>query len=88
MGKRKQNKEVESKRKKAKQQQDAQLSTGLFSSNHDSPENEEIRDWDNEEQDYELKPRNRKNDVVEGLPIKMADGRIGKSGKRSCRGRH
>lgn len=76
MGKRKQNKEVESKRKKAKQQQDAQLSTGLFSSNHDSPENEEIRDWDNEEQDYELKPRNRKNDVVEGLPIKMADGRI------------
>ena len=57
MGKRKQNKEVESKRKKAKQQQDAQLSTGLFSSNHDSPENEEIRDWDNEEQDYELKPK-------------------------------
>lgn len=76
MGKRKQNKEVESKRKKVKQQQDAQLSTGLFSSNHDSPENDEIRDWDNEEQDYELKPRNRKNDVVEGLPIKMADGRI------------
>lgn len=76
MGKRKQNKEVESKRKKVKQQQDAQLSTGLFSSSHDSPENDEIRDWDNEEQDYELKPRNTKNDVVEGLPIKMADGRI------------
>ncbi|CUM49903.1 unnamed protein product [Debaryomyces tyrocola] len=76
MGKRKQNKEVESKRKKVKQQQDAQLSTGLFSSSHDSPENDEIRDWDNEEQDYELKPRNTKNDVVEGLPIKTADGRI------------
>lgn len=78
MGKRKQNKEVESKRKKAKQDQDAQLSTGLFSSNQDSQENDEIRDWDNEEQDYELRPRNRKseNKMVEGLPIKMADGRI------------
>lgn len=77
MGKRRQNKESESKRKRLKQQQDAQLSTGLFSNNNE-PEEIEKRNWDNEEQDYELKPRSQKNDnkVVEGLPIKMADGRI------------
>lgn len=77
MGKRRQNKESESKRKRLKQQQDAQLSTGLFSNNNE-PEEIEKRNWDNEEQDYELKPRSQRNDnkVVEGLPIKMADGRI------------
>lgn len=61
MGKRRQNKESESKRKRLKQQQDAQLSTGLFSNNNE-PEEIEKRNWDNEEQDYELKPRSQRND--------------------------
>lgn len=84
MGKRKQNKEVESKRKRLRQEKDSQLSSGLFSSNknesasEEDDNNNEIIDWDNEEQYYELKPRNVKNggNTVEGLPIKKADGKI------------
>lgn len=82
MAKRKNVKEQENKRKKAKQQQDALLSTGLFKSaqNNESGSESESNnmDWDNEEQDYELRPRNTNLEkrMVEGLPIKRADGTI------------
>ncbi|EGW29912.1 uncharacterized protein SPAPADRAFT_143913 [Spathaspora passalidarum NRRL Y-27907] len=76
MGKRKQNAEKLAKRKKLKQEQDAQLSTGLFASTTQVSD-EEGNDWDNEEQEYELKPRNVKNvKTVESLPIKKSDGTI------------
>ncbi|RLV92932.1 Nucleolar complex-associated protein 3 [Spathaspora sp. JA1] len=76
MGKRKQNAEKLAKRKKSKQEQEAQLSTGLFSSANQVSE-DEFNDWENDEQDYELKPRNVKNvKTVESLPIKRSDGTI------------
>lgn len=75
MGKRKSNKAVESKRKKAKQDQDALLSSGIFASGtHEDIS--DVEDWDNEEQDYELQPRSVSKQFVETLPIKKADGTI------------
>lgn len=74
MGKRKNNKLAESKRKKAKQDQDALLSSGLFASNQEDIS--DVEDWDNEEQDYELQPRSATKQFVETLPIKRADGTI------------
>lgn len=82
MAKRKQKQQDIEKRKKLKQAQDAQLSTGLFnkvdgnSDNEQHGENEEI-DWENEEMDYELVPRTMNSKkVVEALPIKNLDGTI------------
>ncbi|ODV67721.1 hypothetical protein HYPBUDRAFT_107239 [Hyphopichia burtonii NRRL Y-1933] len=78
MAKRKNNKELEAKRKKAKQEQDSLLSAGVFSTHDQNESEEDIKDWDNEEQDYELRPRSINNEkkMVEGLPIKTSDGRI------------
>lgn len=79
MGKRKQSKLVESKRKRAREELDALLASGagVFTSKQEENSNSEPIDWENEEQDYELKPRSVKNTkVVEGLPIKTAQGRI------------
>lgn len=72
MAKRKQE-ATEAKRKKAKQQKDAQLASGLFSADV-----QDKKDWDNAEQDYEMVPRTvtAEAPVVEGLPIKTADGKI------------
>lgn len=77
MAKRKGSKVVENRRKKFKQQQDDQLSTGMFSA-HGNDSDVDVKDWDNEEQDYELKPRKvaEKKSVVEGLPIKTNEGII------------
>ncbi|KAK6454312.1 nuclear export of pre-ribosomes [Scheffersomyces xylosifermentans] len=82
MGKRKNSSKDLEKRKKAKQHQDSQLSTGLFSSNvqdsDDESANDMDNDWENEEQDYELKPRKLASsaNLVEGLPIKTSEGKI------------
>lgn len=67
MGKRKAKTQELEKRKKLKQAQDAQLTTNLFK-----------HDWENEEQDYELRPRKiKENHLIEAsLPIKREDGRI------------
>lgn len=60
MGKRKAKTQELEKRKKLKQAQDAQLTTNLFK-----------HDWENEEQDYELRPRKiKENHLIEAsLPI-------------------
>lgn len=64
MGKRKQN-AVESRRKKQRAQSDALLLAGVFS------KGENVDDWENQEQDYELAPRSVEAvHTVEGLPIK------------------
>ncbi|CAH2356072.1 nucleolar complex-associated protein 3 [[Candida] railenensis] len=80
MGKKRQSKEIESKRKRAREESDAVLASGsgVFTSKQGSQTSEEPVDWENEEQDYELKPRTSKtnNNVMEGLPIKRADGKI------------
>ncbi|KAG7664921.1 uncharacterized protein J8A68_001559 [[Candida] subhashii] len=84
MGKRKNNAQALEKRKKLKQENDAQLSTGLFSSAKNTgdyeDEEEPSNDWENDEQDYELRPRthnaNGSGKMVEGLPIKRSDGTI------------
>lgn len=72
MAKRKQE-ATEAKRKKARQQKDAQLASGLFNADV-----QDRNDWDNAEQDYEMVPRTvtASAPVVEGLPIKRADGKI------------
>lgn len=69
MAKRRINEKEAARKKRTKQERDEELSTSVFN---------EIEDWDNEEQDYELKPRSlpHTQDVVEGLPIKTADGKI------------
>lgn len=76
MAKRK-NQAADDRRKKLKQEQDDLLSTGVFST---EVENSDVKDWDNEEQDYELKPRSttkQKNaTLVEALPIKTAEGMV------------
>ncbi|EMG47619.1 NOC3 Nucleolar complex-associated protein 3 [Candida maltosa Xu316] len=76
MAKRKNKQQDIEKRKKLKQQQDAQLATGLFNNVDNSDQEGEV-DWENEEMDYELVPRkaNTKK-LVESLPIKKADGTI------------
>ena len=80
MAKRKQKQQDIEKRKKLKQEQDAQLSTGLFNKvgNESESEKEENQiDWENEEMDYELIPRvNNSKKTVEALPIKKLDGTI------------
>lgn len=65
-------------RKKLKSEQDAQLSTGVFGDISDNDEEEIGPNWDNEEQDYELKPRRvlKEKEMVESLPIKREDGTI------------
>ncbi|CAK7893747.1 nucleolar complex-associated protein 3 [[Candida] anglica] len=75
MAKRKQSKEIETRRKRAREQSDAQLASGsgVFGAAKQQQGNE---DWENEEQDYELRPRTAAAKVVEGLPIKRADGKI------------
>ncbi|CUM66328.1 uncharacterized protein PRCAT00003990001 [Priceomyces carsonii] len=81
MGKRKasSNKLVGDKRKHLKEQQDNQLSTGIFGQDVVTSEDDLVNDWDNVEQDYELRPRNTKDngtEIVEGLPIKRGDGKL------------
>lgn len=76
MGKRKINTKDFEKKKRAREEQDSELDLGLFKT--DTAEPSEREKWDNEEQDYELKPRHIKHakEVVEGLPIKTADGKV------------
>lgn len=77
MGKRKNAKQGEVKRKKLKQEQDAQLSSGVFSGKLSDVENVSEGDWENEEQGYEMRPRVSTTKIVtEGLPIKNKDGSI------------
>ncbi|KAI5965037.1 hypothetical protein KGF57_000830 [Candida theae] len=78
MAKRKAKTQELEKRKKIKQAQDAQLSTGLFNGDIDEEEYANGHDWENEEQDYELRPRKMKEKhlVEASLPIKREDGRI------------
>ena len=78
MAKRKSKHQDLEKKKKLKQSQDEQLSTGLFNNvgQHDDEEEEEI-DWDNQEMDYELVPRKiTTKKTIEALPIKKSDGTI------------
>lgn len=59
-------KAIERRHKRAKAEQDALLSTEVFSKGT----NENPEDWENEEQDYELRPRQlTSTDVIESLPI-------------------
>ncbi|CCG25089.1 intranuclear transport and DNA replication mediator [Candida orthopsilosis Co 90-125] len=78
MGKRKAKTQELEKRKKIKQAQDAQLSTGLFNGDIDEETYVNGHDWENEEQDYELRPRKMKEKhlIEASLPIKREDGRI------------
>lgn len=70
MGKRKSD-AVQNRRKKQKAHNDSLLHSGLFAKGSD-----EVGDWENEEQDYELAPRSIETQhQVEGLPIKR-DGVI------------
>lgn len=57
---------AERRHKKIREDLDAQLSSGVFSNKkHDED------DWENEEQDYELRPRQLKTEnTIESLPIK------------------
>ncbi|KAF7581931.1 putative nucleolar complex-associated protein [Clavispora lusitaniae] len=65
MAKRKSN-AVEKRQKRLREESDAQLASGLFSKKTVGEDS-----WENEEQDYELVPRNLKSEnKVEGLPIK------------------
>ncbi|AMD22766.1 HHL004Wp [Eremothecium sinecaudum] len=73
-------KSIQDRTAKRRKEEDALLQNGLF---HKDVSEFDIGDempslssktWENEEQDYELKPRNMKNDekdFVEGLPIKV-----------------
>ena len=75
MGKR--NRRTEEKRKQAQQEKDQLLSSGVFTGNSHENLSDNEEDWNNEEQDYELQPRTiKKQKVVEGLPIKRADGKV------------
>jgi nucleolar complex protein 3 len=75
MGKR--NRRSEEKRKQAQQEKDKLLSSGVFTGNSHENLTDNEEDWNNEEQDYELQPRAiKKQKVVEGLPIKRADGKV------------
>ncbi|KAI5959916.1 uncharacterized protein KGF55_005148 [Candida pseudojiufengensis] len=82
MGKRKIKTQDIERRKKLKQDQDAQLSTGLFNEEiqsdiEDGEAEENSKDWENEEQEYELRPRQMKEKhMVESLPIKKSDGTV------------
>ncbi|KAK6463375.1 CBF/Mak21 family-domain-containing protein [Scheffersomyces coipomensis] len=82
-------KEIEKRKKLKQEEQDKLLSTGLFNQkqqidqdndedDEEEQEQEQVNDndWENEEQDYELTPRNVPKTVVEGLPIKTSDGKI------------
>lgn len=84
MAKRKSKQQDLEKKKKLKQSQDEQLSTGLFNNvgqgqhqgDDDDEEGDEI-DWDNQEMDYELIPRKiTTKKTIEALPIKKSDGTI------------
>ena len=84
MAKRKSKQQDLEKKKKLKQSQDEQLSTGLFNNvgqgqhqgDDDDKEGDEI-DWDNQEMDYELIPRKiTTKKTIEALPIKKSDGTI------------
>ncbi|CAK9442364.1 uncharacterized protein LODBEIA_P61070 [Lodderomyces beijingensis] len=90
MAKRKSKSRDIERRKKVKQEQDSQLSTGLFNGeisqgNEEEVEEEDVANqdhqgfvnWENEEQDYELRPRKLKEKhMVESLPIKRQDGTV------------
>ncbi|ODQ81303.1 hypothetical protein BABINDRAFT_160664 [Babjeviella inositovora NRRL Y-12698] len=67
-------KQGEDRRKKQRQDADALLSTGVFGNS----EKEKYVNSEDEEQDYELKPRRMQNleETVEGLPTKGADGKV------------
>lgn len=64
---------IERRRKKAKEDQDGLLSSGVFggaNTEETLEDAESLEDWENKEQDYELRPRQATNsETVEGLPI-------------------
>lgn len=80
MGRKRASRFVEEQRKKKRQEQDALLSVGIANQAnnvHDGISDQEDRDddaanWEDEEQDYELKPRSLKTEVkdYDALPIK------------------
>lgn len=81
MAKRKQDRAADSKRKKAREALDALLASGAGVFAHgrkdDGDDAAGDDDWENQEQDFELKARSLRHiKTVEGLPIKRADGRI------------
>ncbi|KAI5949336.1 hypothetical protein KGF54_005571 [Candida jiufengensis] len=77
MGKRKIKTQDLERRKKIKQDQDAKLSMGLFNEDITSDIEDQSNNWEDEEQDYELKPREMKEKhMVESLPIKRIDGTV------------
>ncbi|CDO93707.1 unnamed protein product [Kluyveromyces dobzhanskii CBS 2104] len=76
MGRKRSQKDVQERLAKRRKEADALLETGLFQ-NEDVEVDDKMpskSSWDNDEQDYELKPRILKGqddeDAVEGLPIK------------------
>ena len=77
MAKRKSKHQDLEKKKKLKQSQDEQLSTGLFNNVGQHDDEEEEINWDNQEMDYELVPRKiTTKKTIEALPIKKSDGTI------------
>lgn len=74
MGKRQRSKETESRRKKLKEDLESQILTGIFSNSNDK--SDAVLDWENTEQEYEVRPRKTEIRRVEGLPIKTSDGKI------------
>ncbi|KAH3662256.1 hypothetical protein OGAPHI_005504 [Ogataea philodendri] len=77
MGKRKVKRSVEQRQLKRQKEADAQLSTGLFNEyDRGSDVQSDVSFDEDEEQDYELRPRQFKQqqDVEEALPIKTLDG--------------
>ncbi|KAK6203549.1 CBF/Mak21 family-domain-containing protein [Scheffersomyces amazonensis] len=70
-------KEIEKRKKLKQEQQDKLLSAGVFNKKQSlETDQDDEHAWENEEQDYELRPRNVAKAVVEGLPIKTSDGKI------------
>lgn len=82
MGRKRSQKEIQERLAKRRKEADALLETGVFQvEDTDGLENAmpSKTSWDDEEQDYELKPRTMKGqdteNTVEGLPIKR-DGKV------------
>lgn len=76
MGKRRVSKTLDAKKKKLKDDLESDILTGIFTADKIGGDNIEPHDWENEEQEYEMRPQRTQKEVYEGLPIKGSDGRI------------
>ncbi|CAI5760453.1 unnamed protein product [Candida verbasci] len=78
MGKRKLDNKVLEKKKQIQQEKDAELLSGVFNNNEQQLSDVDVENWDNEEMEYELQPRQLKKQkkLVEALPIKTSDGTL------------